>query len=487
MFNLDDTIQASSQIHNAIEDDGTIIVGEKPLRFITCGSVDDGKSTLLGRLLWDTKSLMDDQVDAVETTNTELKHLNLANLVDGLQAEREQGITIDVAYRYFATSKRSFIVADTPGHVQYTRNMATGASTADLAVLLVDARTGIIEQTRRHAAIVALMGIKQIVLAVNKIDLINYDQIAFEAIKVNFESLAKSLNFQSINIVPVSALLGANVVSNNHDELNWYKGPALLELLEKADVGTPEASHFRFPVQRVSRPSENFRGYQGTIAGGHIKAGDTIRVLPSNNTAKIDRIVTFDGDLQYADTGSAVTLVLDRHIDISRSDILAKPEEGPFVTRRFGANLVVLHDQGLTQDKRYLLISEGQDLTCTIKLQQTLDLNSLDWKKDGSLLVNTIAKVEIILERNGVFDIFALNRITGSFIIIDPDTKDTVAGGMITANHSNKNDRSEDDIFVTLEMPKKLALEFLQIPEISSQLDKIKLSETRPLCPDHLP
>lgn len=303
----------------------------RPLRFITCGNVDDGKSTLIGRLLWDTKMVMSDHVAGLYRKGTQASSndndgLNLPDfslLLDGLQAEREQGITIDVAYSYFSTANRSYIVADTPGHEQYTGNMATGASTADLAIILVDARAGLQEQTRRHTMIVSLMGIRQVVLVVNKMDLVDYDRAAFQAIDEAFRAFVADLPLNTITVIPTSAPQGENVTIPGTARMPWYSGPTLLDALETAEIRNDEAGDFRLSVQRVSRPDESFRGYQGTVTGGIIAVGDPVTVAPQGLPATISRIVTFDGDKAVARTGDAVTLVLDRQIDIARGDMIA--------------------------------------------------------------------------------------------------------------------------------------------------------------------
>ncbi len=313
----------------------------RPLRLITCGSVDDGKSTLIGRLLWDTKAVKEDQAATLARDSGSQNDLGLpdfALLLDGLQAEREQGITIDVAYRYFSTDRRSFIVADTPGHEQYTRNMATGASTADLAILLADARAGLLEQTRRHATIATLMGIRQFVLAVNKIDLVHYDKAVFDRISHEFREFALSLGVRQITAIPMSALKGENVVYSAEASMPWYDGPTLVEALELATVRSTQAGGFRLPVQRVVRPGESFRGYQGTVAGGSVKPGDSVVVLPSGTVANVSRIVTFDLVRNAAVAGDAITLVLDRQVDVARGDVIVALDGQPMTGHHFDAH-----------------------------------------------------------------------------------------------------------------------------------------------------
>ena len=425
-----------------------------PLRFITCGSVDDGKSTLIGRLLWDTKVVPDDIAAnshaGRDSDNSELSLPDFANLLDGLQAEREQGITIDVAYRYFSTQKRSFIVADTPGHKQYTRNMATGASTADLAVLLVDARAGILEQTRRHLNIVSLMGIKQVILAINKIDLIDYNQERYDEIISEFNTLSKPLGFSSITTIPTSAINGENVVSQGSEALSWYEGPTLLEALELASKRSVQSIGFRLSVQRVSRPDETFRGYQGTVSGGSIKPGDEVIILPSGERANVSQILTFDLVRNAAVTGDAVTLVLDRQVDISRGDMIISVGGQPETGYAFDSKLIVLNDNGLNADKRYWLKSASRRQKVRIQAEEVLDLNQGEWLASKDLSVNKIAKVRLKFDDIAFFDPYQSNRDTGSFILIDPDTNNTVAGGMITESVSNVTQLESTDMSVVV-------------------------------------
>lgn len=420
-----------------------------PLRFITCGSVDDGKSTLIGRLLWDTKMVPEDQADAARPVDgNQAGQLNLpdfANLLDGLQAEREQGITIDVAYRYFSTPNRSFIVADTPGHEQYTRNMATGASTADLAVVLVDARSGILEQTIRHATIVSLMGISQIVLAVNKIDLVDYSQNRFEQICTEFSKVAAPLGIKSVTAIPTSAVKGENVASPSPSVMPWYDGPTLLQMLEMATKRSGQTVGFRLPVQRVCRPDESFRGYQGTIAGGAVKPGDSIVILPSGETANVTKIVTLDLVRNAAVAGDAVTLVLDRQVDISRGDMIASIDARPDMGSAFDATLMVLDSAGLKNRHKYWLKSGSRMQRVTIDGYQVLDLKSQDWIDAHDLEVNRIVGARLHFSQEAVFDRYADNRQTGSFILIDPETNNTVAGGMISGPTSNVVPISHDE------------------------------------------
>ena len=433
----------------------------RPLRLITCGSVDDGKSTLIGRLLWDTKAVKEDQAATLRRDSGQQNDLGLpdfALLLDGLQAEREQGITIDVAYRYFATDKRSFIVADTPGHEQYTRNMATGASTADLAVLLVDARTGLLEQTRRHATIATLMGIKQFVLAVNKIDLIGYDRARFDQISHEFRELAISLGVRQITAIPVSALKGENVVYDGSASMPWYDGPTLVEVLELATVRSAQTVGFRLPVQRVSRPGESFRGYQGTVAGGAVKPGDSVVILPSGMVANVAKIVTFDLVRNAAVAGDAITLVLDRQVDVSRGDMIVSLDSQPQTGLSFDAQIVALQADGIQPAKRYWLKSGSRRQRVTVQPASQLDLKSGKWNAyQETLPMNAIGKVHLSFDEQAMFDAYEQNRITGAFILIDPDTNNTVAGGMITAKRSSLSGIHTEDNRVILSLPADLA------------------------------
>jgi sulfate adenylyltransferase subunit 1 len=413
----------------------------KPLRLITCGSVDDGKSTLIGRLLWDTKAVKEDQAATLARDSGCQNDLGLpdfALLLDGLQAEREQGITIDVAYRYFSTERRSFIVADTPGHEQYTRNMATGASTADLAILLADARAGLLEQTRRHATIASLMGIRQFVLAVNKFDLVNYDRAIFDRIAHEFRELALSLGIRQITAIPMSALKGENVVYPASSAMPWYEGPTLVEALELATSRSTQAGGFRLPVQRVTRPGESFRGYQGTVAGGSIKPGDSVVILPSGTVANVKQIVTFDLVRNAAVAGDAITLVLDRQVDVARGDVIVSMDVQPMTGHHFDGHLVALQPGGIEPGKRYWLKSGSRRQRVSIEPTSQLELSSGTWLPHAATLaMNAIGKVKLSFEEPAVFDTYEQNRSTGAFILIDPDTLNTVAGGMITAKSAD--------------------------------------------------
>ena len=448
----------------------------RPLRLITCGSVDDGKSTLIGRLLWDTKAVKEDQAATLQRDSGQQNDLGLpdfALLLDGLQAEREQGITIDVAYRYFATDRRSFIVADTPGHEQYTRNMATGASTADLAVLLVDARTGLLEQTRRHATIASLMGIRQFVLAVNKFDLVGYDRATFESISQDFRELALSLGVRQITAIPMSALKGENVVYSAGGVMPWYDGPTLVETLELATVRSTQAGGFRLPVQRVSRPGESFRGYQGTVAGGSVKPGDSVVVLPSGMIANVKQIVTFDLVRNAAVAGDAITLVLDRQVDVSRGDMIVSLDAQPMTGLEFEAQIVALQLDGIEPGKRYWLKSGSRRQRVSVKPMSQLDLATGSWRPHGERLsMNAIGRVRLTFDEQAIFDAYDQNRSTGAFILIDPDSHNTVAGGMITSKLTGGVGIRYEGERVVLSLPADLADQIMASEIFASRRDE---------------
>ena len=406
------------------------------LRFVTCGSVDDGKSTLIGRMLFDAKLLFEDQLAALESESrvhgTAGDDIDFALLVDGLEAEREQGITIDVAYRFFATAKRKFIVADTPGHAQYTRNMATGASTAQLAVLLIDARKGVLEQTRRHAHIVSLLGIRSVVLAVNKMDLVGFAEDTFNAIVDEFAETASELGFEEVQPVPISARFGDNVTERSANT-PWYGGPALMTHLEGVEIVSRSGEGpFRFPVQWVNRPNLDFRGYAGTVAGGAVVPGDTVVVTASGKQARIARIVAHGGDLERAETGDAVTLVLDRELDISRGDMLAAPEDRPALADQFAAHVVWMGEDELVPARPYLLKAGRRTVSATVTdIKHQIDVNTRQHLAAKSLHLNEIGVCNLSLAEAIAFDAYKDNRATGSFILIDRFTNATVAAGMI--------------------------------------------------------
>jgi bifunctional enzyme CysN/CysC len=406
------------------------------LRFLTCGSVDDGKSTLIGRLLYDTKLLFEDTLASLEKDSKKFgttgEDIDFALLVDGLEAEREQGITIDVAYRFFATDKRKFIVADTPGHEQYTRNMATGASNSELAVILIDARKGVLTQTRRHAYIASLLGIRHIVLAVNKIDLVDYSEEVFDKIVSDFHNFSARLNFVSQVAIPLSARYGVNVIEKSK-ETPWYSGPALLTHLEIVDVDTALADKpFRLPVQWVNRPNLDFRGFSGTIAGGRIRPGDSITVAKSGRSSKVERIVTMDGDLSEAVAGDAVTLTLADEVDISRGDVLADPQARPEVSDQFAAHLLWMADEELLPGRQYLLKLGAATVPAQVSaLKHKIDVNTLDHLAGKTLHLNEVGYCNFALGSALAFDHYRDNRDTGGFILIDRFTNATVGAGMI--------------------------------------------------------
>jgi sulfate adenylyltransferase subunit 1 len=407
------------------------------LRFLTCGSVDDGKSTLIGRLLHDTKMIYEDQLEAVRSDST--KHgttgekIDLALLVDGLQAEREQGITIDVAYRYFSTAKRKFIIADTPGHEQYTRNMVTGASTCDLAIILIDARYGVMTQTRRHSYIASLLGIRHIVVAINKMDLLGFDQNVFEKIKADYLAFAAGLNMKDIHFVPMSALEGDNVV-NRSEKADWYKGQTLMEILETVPVTANNNYYdFRFPVQYVNRPNLDFRGFCGNVASGVVKAGDTIRVLPSDKTAVVKSIVTCDGELTEAFAGQAITITLDREIDVSRGDTLVLADDSNVKeTSRIKSHLVWMTEKPCQPGTEYLFKFASKVVSGRVEsVEHRIDVNTQEHTQVDNLQLNDIALVDVSLNQKVVADRYIDNRATGAFIVIDRLTNITVGGGMV--------------------------------------------------------
>ncbi|MEP2947632.1 MAG: sulfate adenylyltransferase subunit CysN [Lentilitoribacter sp.] len=455
-----------------------------PLRFITCGSVDDGKSTLIGRLLWDTKAVFDDQMGAIEKLSDKHENgvgsLEFANLLDGLQAEQEQGITIDVAYRYFSTPNRSFIVADTPGHAQYTKNMVTGASTADLAVLLIDARSGILEQTRRHANVVSLLGIKQVILVINKIDLIDYDQTRFDEISEQFKTLAEAFNFTSITTIPTSAIKGENVAFSARENMPWYEGKTLLETLELAPKSTPRSMGFRFPVQRISRPDESFRGYQGTIAAGSIKPGDPVTILPSGQQANVSKIVTFDLVRNAGVHGDAVTLVLDRQIDISRGDMIVSNDDQPSLEFSYQAQIIALTEHGIQPGKQYWLKSNTRKQYVSVDVAETLNLETGLWETAEKIELNDLSKVQLNFTNRIAFDTYQNNKTTGSFILIDPDTNNTIAGGMITQAIDNVKSITPNTpkASTTITMPSDIAEEFYRSEFYQKYQDSIESNDS---------
>ncbi len=404
------------------------------LRFSTAGSVDDGKSTLIGRLLYDCKSVYEDQLASVKSSkiNRSNRPIDFSLLTDGLKAEREQGITIDVAYRYFSTPKRKFIIADTPGHEQYTRNMATGASTAHLAIILIDARHGVLVQSRRHAYISWLLGIPNLAVAINKMDLVNFDEAVFNRIRADFAAFASRLGIPAFTTIPMSALDGDNVVDRGVN-MPWYKGPTLLEHLEAVPTGiTATNQKLRLPVQYVVRPDLHFRGFAGQLASGTVRPGDTVLALPSGRTSRVKRIAHFDGDLAVAHAPMSVCLSLEDEIDISRGDVITTPDALPHVSRRFNATLVWMSEQSLKTGAPYLLKHTAQRLTAQVKrLHHRVNINTLDNDLPSTLELNEIGSVEIEATRPLFFDAYRTNRWTGCFILIDPVSNVTLAAGLI--------------------------------------------------------
>ncbi len=407
------------------------------LRFITCGSVDDGKSTLIGRLLYDSKMIFEDQLAALESDSkkvgTQGQEIDFALLVDGLAAEREQGITIDVAYRFFNTEKRKFIVADCPGHEQYTRNMVTGASTADLAVILIDARKGVLVQTRRHSYLAHLIGIRNIVLAVNKMDLIDYDQARYNEIVADYTTFAKSIGIESFTAMPISGFKGDNITGPS-DNTPWYKGPALIEHLETVEVNSAADAEkpFRMPVQWVNRPNLDFRGFSGLIATGVVKPGDAVRVLPSGKTSTVNRIVTLDGDLDQAAAGESVTICFADEIDCSRGDVIALADNPPQAADQFEATLVWLADEEMLPGRSYWLKLGAQTVTATVQQPKyQVNVNTMEHLAAKTLDLNAIGVANLSTDRPIVFEPYEASRALGGFILVDKITNSTVAAGML--------------------------------------------------------
>ena len=409
------------------------------LRFTTAGSVDDGKSTLIGRLLYDSKSILEDQYEAVRLSSERRgeKEVNLALLTDGLKAEREQGITIDVAYRYFSTPKRKFIIADTPGHIQYTRNMVTGASTANVALILVDARQGVLEQTRRHSIIASLLQIPHMVVCVNKMDLVDYNEEIYESIRHDFENFASKLDVHDISFIPISALRGDNVVSRSKS-MDWYQGPTLMYYLENVHIASDHNFiDCRFPVQYVVRPNtdqfHDYRGYAGRISGGIFRKGDRVLLLPSGFTSTISRIDTFDGEVEEAFPPMSATLLLENDIDISRGDMIVRENNIPQITQDIEAMVCWFNERPLQLNGKYALRHTTQEMRCVVKdLRYKLDINTLHRNlEDKQIVMNDIARVLLRTTKPIFADPYRKNRITGSLILIDEGTNETVGAGMI--------------------------------------------------------
>jgi sulfate adenylyltransferase subunit 1 len=419
------------------------------LRLLTAGSVDDGKSTLIGRLLFDSKKLYEDQLQALERDSKRVgnagEHIDYALLLDGLKAEREEGITIDVAYRYFSTNLRKFIIADTPGHEQYTRNMITGGSTANLAIILVDARTGVITQTRRHTFLVSLLGIKHIVLAVNKMDLVDFDKQVFDSIVSEYRTLTDGLGIEDVTCFPLSALDGDNVVEKS-DRTPWYDGPALLDFLETVPIHTDRnMKDFRYPVQYVLRPNLDFRGFCGKVASGVIRKGDEIMALPSRKTSHVKSIVTYEGELDEAFCPQCVTITLEDEIDISRGEMLVRPDNLPHVNRHFETMLVWMDEEPMDRKKQFFLKHNTNTTRATIdELCYQVDVNTMERRPAEGFRLNEIGLVRITTAKTLFFDAYRDNHATGSFILIDPITNNTSAVGMIVAPIADNEVQTED-------------------------------------------
>lgn len=425
------------------------------LRFLTCGSVDDGKSTLIGRLLHDSKMIYEDQLAAItkdsKKVGTTGEKVDLALLVDGLQSEREQGITIDVAYRYFSTDKRKFIIADTPGHEQYTRNMVTGASTCDLAIILVDARAGVKTQTKRHSFLVSLLGIKNVIVAVNKMDLMDYSENTYAQIKEDYLAFSEHLALKNIQFIPMSALEGDNVV-NLSPNTPWYTGPTMIDMLNTIEVDkTVNHDDFRFPVQYVNRPHLNYRGFAGTIVSGDIAVGDAVTALPSGKTSTVKSIDTFEAELESAKAGAAVTLTLNDEIDISRGDMIVKTDNQPFLHSSFAAHLVWMDEAAMIPNKQYNIKFATQKVAGAISnIDYLIDVNTLKQTQGVHLQLNEIAKVDLKLTQAVACDAYTRNRKTGAFIVIDRLTNATVGAGMIISQ--NQSEASNQHAFSEFEI-----------------------------------
>ena len=427
------------------------------LRLLTAGSVDDGKSTLIGRLLFDSKKLYDDQLAALERDSKRVgnagDHIDYALLLDGLKAEREEGITIDVAYRYFSTNRRKFIIADTPGHEQYTRNMITGGSTANLAIILVDSRTGVITQTRRHTYLVSLLGIKHIVLAVNKMDLVDFDQKVFADIVSEYRALTDQLGIEDVTCFPLSALDGDNVVERS-PRTPWYDGPALLDFLETVPIHADRNyTDFRYPVQYVLRPNLDFRGFCGKVASGIVRVGDEVVALPSMKRSHVKSIVTYEGELDHAFPPQSITITLEDEIDISRGEMIVHPDNLPNIGRHFTTMLVWMDEEPMDTGKQFFLKHNTNTTRATIAaIRNRVDVNTLEKKEGKPFQLNEIGQVDILTAKTLFFDAYAKNRQTGAFILIDPITNNTSAVGMILKPLDES--ALENDLLPTLDLPR---------------------------------
>ena len=443
------------------------------LRFLTAGSVDDGKSPLIGPLLCESKKIYEDQLDALERDSKRVgnagEHIDYALLLDGLKAEREQGITIDVAYRYFSTNNRKFIIADTPGHEQYTRNMITGGSTANLAIILVDARTGVITQTRRHTFLVSLLGIKHVVLAVNKMDLVDFDKETFDRIVNDYKHFVAPLGIPDITCIPLSALDGDNVVEKSA-RTPWYEGPALLDFLETVPIDLDRNyTDFRYPVQYVLRPNQNFRGFCGKVASGVVRKGDTVMALPSGKTSKVKSIVTYDGELECAYPPLCVTLTLEDEIDISRGEMLVHPDNLPISDRNFEAMLVWMDEEEMDVNKSFYIKQTTHTTRARVdSIRYKVDVNTMEHSSVDKLQLNEIGRVVFTTGKELFFDPYARNKQTGAFILIDPITNNTSAVGMIIDRVDAKDMVSEE------------ALAVLNLPEMG--IDPIHYEAIRQVC-----
>lgn len=437
------------------------------LRFLTAGSVDDGKSTLIGRLLFDSKKLYEDQLDALERDSKRIgnagEHIDYALLLDGLKAEREQGITIDVAYRYFSTNNRKFIIADTPGHEQYTRNMITGGSTANLAIILVDARTGVITQTKRHSYLVSLLGIKHIVLAVNKMDLVDFSKEVFCKIVNDYMSFAESLNIPDIRCIPLSALEGDNVVEKS-ERTPWYEGSSLLEYLETVHIGNDHnLKDFRYPVQYVLRPNLDFRGFCGKVSSGVVRKGDEVMALPSGKKSHVKSIVTYEGEIDYAFPPMSITITLEDEIDVSRGEMLVHPDNVPMIGRNFEAMLVWMDEEKMDMEKSFFLKHTTNTSRSRIdSVEYKVDINTMEHlsvgngrlaKEDVPMQLNQIGKVVLTSSKELFFDSYSDNKATGAFILIDPITNNTSAVGMIIGQVDDKDMHNQMELPV-LDLPR---------------------------------
>lgn len=427
------------------------------LRFLTAGSVDDGKSTLIGRLLYDSKKIYEDQLDALERDSKRMgnagDHIDYALLLDGLKAEREQGITIDVAYRYFSTNNRKFIIADTPGHEQYTRNTITGGSTANLAIILVDARTGVITQTRRHTYLVSLLGIKHVVLAVNKMDLVDFDRAVFDRIVADYKSFVKALHIPDITCIPLSALDGDNVVVKS-DRTPWYQGPSLLEFLENVPIDLDRNyTDFRYPVQYVLRPNQDLRGFCGKVASGIIRKGDAVMALPSGKTSKVKSILTYEGELELAFPPQSVVITLEDEIDISRGEMLVHPDNLPFQDRNFEAMLVWMDEEPMDVNKSFYIKQTTRTSRARVdSIRYKVNVNTMEQSAVDHLELNEIGRVVFTTGKELLFDPYKRNKQTGAFILIDPITNNTSAVGMII-DRVDAKDMITADAMAVLNLP----------------------------------